>query len=309
MVRAVDLRHLVTFCAVVDRGSFSAAAEDLEISQPAVSFQIRALESLLGQRLLDRRGRRVGLTEAGRVLEGYARRMLALESELERAMADVGERVAGKLLLGSSTGPGEVLLPRLLWAFREEHPDVTVSLVVHDTQGICERVLEGELELGVVGAARPVRGLVFEPFVRDELVVIVPPGHRLARRRRLELAELAREPLIMQQRGSGVRAVLEAAFRERGIRVADLDVTMELGLQQSAKAAVLDGHGITVISRLAVEREVAEGRLVAIALAGPGLSRDFSAVRASGRTPSRLSTAFLEFARARLDGGRRHKKS
>ena len=235
----------MTFCAVVDRGSFSAAADDLEISQPAVSFQIRALESLLGQRLLDRRGRRVALTEAGRVLEGYARRMLALQSELERAMADVGEHIAGKLLLGSSTGPGEVLLPRLLWAFRAEHRDVTVSLVVHDTAGICERVLEGELELGVVGAARPVRGLVFEPFIRDELVVIVPPDHRLARRRRLELAELAGEPLIMQQRGSGVRSVLEAAIRERGMRLADLDVTMELGLQQSAKAAVLDGrhHG------------------------------------------------------------------
>jgi len=184
-----------------------------------------------------------------------------------------------------------------------------VSLVVHDTAGICERVLEGELELGVVGAARPVRGLVFEPFVRDELVVIVPPDHRLARRRRLELAELAGEPLIMQQRGSGVRAVLEAAIRERGMRLADLDVTMELGLQQSAKAAVLDGHGITVISRLAVEREVADGRLVAIALAGPGLTRDFSAVRAAGRTPSRLSSAFLEFARARLDRGSAHKKS
>ena len=296
----MDIRHLLTFCTVVDRGSFSGAAEDLGISQPAVSAQIRSLEERLGQRLLDRNGRRVTLTEAGLVLEVHARRMVALEADLEREMGEVGARIAGRLLVGSSTGPGEVLLPRLLGAFRAEHPDVTVSLVVHDTQTICDRVLDGELELGIVGADRPQRGLEFAPFLRDELVVIVGKGHPLAGRRSIALEELAAEPLLMQQQGSGVRAVLEGALRAAGIRLQDVRVEMELGLQQSVKAAVLDGLGITVISRLAVAAEVADGLLVALPIEGHELARDFSVVRASGRTPTRLTSAFVEFCRAQL---------
>lgn len=296
----MDLRHLLTFRTVVDKGSFSQAAEELEVSQPAVSFQIRALETRLGHRLLDRSGRRVTTTEAGEVLYGHARRMIGLQAELEREMGELGTTVAGTLVLGSSTGPGEVLLPRLLGAFQRAHPDVRVSLVVSDTHTVCERVLDDELEVGVVGAARPQRGLTFEPFVRDELVAIVPPGHHLAGRASVTLEKLACEPILMQQEGSGVRAVLEAAMREAGLRDRDLRVPMELGLQQSVKAAVLDGLGITVISRLAVEREVAEGRLVALTLEGPGLARHFSAVRATGRTPRRLTAAFLHFAREAL---------
>ena len=296
----MDLRHLLTFRTVVDKGSFSQAAEELEISQPAVSFQIRSLEQRLGHRLLDRSGRRVATTEAGEVLLGYARRMLTLEDELEREMGEVGTRIAGKLEIGASTGPGELLLPRLCGAFVRAYPDVRVSLVVQDSQSVCDRVLEHDLELGVVGAARPHRPLVFETFARDELVVIVPPEHPLAARGTITLEELAAQPMIMQQEGSGVRSVVEAAMRAQGLRARDLNVTMELGLQQSVKAAVLDRLGVTVISRLAVEREVAEGALVALEVEGEGLARDFSSVRHGGRTPSRLTTAFVEFARAEL---------
>ena len=226
--------------------------------------------------------------------------MIGLEAELEREMGEIGTRVSGRLVLGSSTGPGELLLPRLLGAFHAAFPDVRVSLMVSDTQTVCERVLDDELELGVVGAARPQRGLVFEPFLRDELVVIVPPGHPLAGQGAVTLEDLVAEPMLLQQEGSGVRSVVESAMREGGLRDRDLHVAMELGLQQSVKAAVLDGFGITVISRLAVEREVAEGSLVALPLEGPGLERHFFSVRHAGRTPKRVTSTFLEFARAEL---------
>lgn len=296
----MDLRQLLTLCTVVDKGSFSHAAEDLGISQPAVSFQIRSLEDRIGQRLLDRSGRRVTLTDAGRVVDAHGRRMLALEDELLREVADLSEHLSGPLVLGSSTGPGELLLPHLLGGFKRENPEVEVSLVVQDTQTVCDRVLDDEIELGVVGAARPHRGLVFEPFVRDELVVICPPDHPLAGRSRIALSDLAAQPLILQQRGSGVRAVLEAAFRAAGIRMRDLDVILEIGLQQSVRVAVLDGLGITVISRLAVERDIAEGRLAAVEVAGAVLARDFSLVRHVGRTPTRVSEGFVAFAREHL---------
>jgi DNA-binding transcriptional LysR family regulator len=299
----MDLRQLHTFRTVVERGSFSGAAEELEISQPAVSFQIRALEDGLGQRLLDRSGRRVSLTEAGEVAYRYAKRMMALETEMAREIGELGDRIAGPLVLGSSTGPGELVLPRLLGRFAAANPLVRVRLVVLDTQTVCERVLDEELELGIVGAARQQRGLVFEPFMRDELVAIVPPGHRLAGRPSVRLEELVSEPMLVQQEGSGVRSVVERALRDAGVRDRDLNVAMELGLQQSVKAAVLDGFGITVISRLAVEREVADGRVVALTLEGPGLAREFWSVRHAGRTPRRSARAFLEFAAADLAGG------
>jgi len=285
---------------VVDKGSFSHAAEELGISQPAVSFQIRALEDRIGQRLLDRSGRRVTLTDAGRVVDAHARRLLALEEEMLRDVAGLSDHLSGPLILGSSTGPGELLLPHLLGGFKRENPEVEVSLVVQDTQTVCDRVLDDEIELGVVGAARPHRGLVFEPFVRDELVVICPPGHALAKKKRITLADLAAQPLILQQRGSGVRAVLESAFRAAGIRMRDLEITLELGLQQSVRVAVLDGLGITVISRLAVDRDLAEGRLVAVEVEGAVLARDFSLVRHAGRTPSRVSEGFVQYAREHL---------
>ena len=296
----MDLRQLLTLRTVVDKGSFSHAAEELGISQPAVSFQIRSLEDRIGERLLDRSGRRVTLTDAGRVVDSHARRMLALEADMLRDVAGIADHLSGPLVLGSSTGPGELLLPHLLGGFKRENPEVEVSLVVQDTQAVCDRVLDDEIELGVVGAARPHRGLVFEPFMRDELVVICPPDHPLADEGEITLAGLAAQPLIIQQRGSGVRAVVEAALRAEGIRPRDLEVILELGLQQSARVAVLDGLGVTVISRLAVERDVAEGRLVALEVSGAGLARDFSMVRHAGRTPSRVSKAFVRYAREHL---------
>lgn len=285
---------------VVEKGSFSQAAEELKISQPAVSFQIRALERKLGHRLLDRSGRRVSLTEPGEVVYRYARRMIGMEAEMERELGDVGTRISGRLVMGSTAGPAELVLPRLLGAFHRTYPEVRVSLVVTDTQSVCDRVLDDELEIGVVGAGRTQRGLEFEAFLRDELVLIVPPGHPLAGHSAVTIEELVAEPMLFQQEGSGVRQALEAAMRESGLRDRDLNVEMELGLQQSVKAAVLDGFGITVISRLAVERELADGLLVAIPFESPGISRDFSIVRHAGRTPRRLASAFLDFARAEL---------
>ncbi len=296
----MDLRYLLTFRAVVDRGSFSAAAEELGISQPAVSAQIRSLEERVGERLLDRHGRGASLTEAGRILDTYARRMIALEEELDRELGETSERVSGQLIIGSSTGPGEVLLPPVLGDFRRRHPDVGVSLIVSDTRSICQQVVDGELELGIVGSDRPQRGLVVTPFISDELIVITPPDHPLARETSIDLATFVKHPVILQQRGSGVRDVLEQAIRAAGLRPSDLTVEMELGLQQSVKAAVMGGYGITVTSRRSVEPELADGRLAGIVVAGSDLRRDFATVRAVGRTPSRVTQAFLEFAAPRL---------
>ena len=296
----MDLRQLRTLAEVVDRGSFSAAAEALGISQPAVSQQIRALESDVGAKLLER-GRRTRLTDRGRVVDRYARRMLALSEEFRREMDDDGE-LTGPLVIGSSTGLGEHLMPLLLGAFRGQHPGVRVSLRIEATANVIDHVLERELELGVVGAVRPHRGLVYEPFLRDRVILAVPPGHRFAGRM-VTLAELVSEPLIVMQPGAGVRSVIDDELRKAGVRPRDLRIAMELGLQESAKAAVEAGYGVSFLSQLAVERELRLGSLAVSSVAGIEPTRDFLTVRASGIALSRTTAAFLAWAKAHVEDG------
>jgi len=296
----MDTRQLAAFCAVVERASFSQAAEQLGVTQPAVSLQIRSLEKRLGLQLLDRSGRRVEPTDAGRRLYRSALRMLAQEEQL---LAELGEEVegelSGRLELGASTGPGGTVIPVTLAEFQQRHPAVQVALTVSDTQRIVEEVARRELELGVVGAARRHRGVVFEPFFRDEVVLAVPRGHRFADRT-ISLAELQKEPLILMQEGAGVRQVIDDELRAVGVRLRDLDVRLELGLQESARSAVLAGYGVTFISRPAVEADVVAGTLAIARVEGIDASREISLVRASGRAETRVAQAFVDFARTRL---------
>src|SRR5207249_2722086 len=177
----MDTRQLAAFCAVVELRSFSLAAERLGVTQPAVSLQVRALEKRLGSQLLDRSGRRVEPTEAGQRLYRGAQRLLLLEQQLLGEIESTGDgEVAGVLSIGASTGPAAIVVPLLLCEFQARHPLVRVALEVHDTQTVVERVADRVLELGIVGAARRHRSVTFEPFMRDEVILACPPGHRFA---------------------------------------------------------------------------------------------------------------------------------
>jgi DNA-binding transcriptional LysR family regulator len=296
----MDTRQLAAFCAVVERRSFSQAAERLGVTQPAVSLQVRALEERLGHRLLDRSGRRVEPTEAGRRLYRNAQRMLSLERQLleEVAGADEG-RLAGTLEIGASTGPGAHLVPLLLCEFRASHPELRISLSIFDTQAVIERVAAREVELGVVGALRRHRSLEFEPLARDEIVLAVPPGHRAAAGS-ISPDELREETLIVMQEGAGVRQVVEEELRKAGLRVRELESRLELGLQESVKSAVAAGFGVAFISRTAIEGELAAGTLACARVSGIEPSRQLYVVRARGREPTRAAEAFLAFARERV---------
>jgi len=296
----MDTRQLAAFCAVVERKSFSQAAERLGVTQPAVSLQVRSLEKRLGRTLLDRSGRRVEPTEAGLALYRGAQRMLALEGQLiEELDAGEGGELRGALEVGASTGPGSTVVPVLLCEFREDNPGVAVSLSISDTQSVVDRVAERELELGVVGAARRHRGVVFEPFFRDEVVLACPPGHRFAGRT-VSLQQLREEPLIVMQEGAGVRQVIEDELRRAGTRLRDLEPRLELGLQESVKSAVAAGHGVTFISRAAIEADLAAGTLSSARVKGLDPVREISLVRSAGRSPTRAAEAFLTFAKKRL---------
>src|SRR6476646_1594844 len=296
----MDTRQLAAFCAVVERKSFSQAAERLGVTQPAVSLQIRSLEQRLGRQLLDRSGRRVEPTEAGRRLYASAQRVLAAEEHLlEELDADDEGAITGTLELGASTGPGGTVVPLLLCEFQEQHPDMGVRLTVSDTQTVVDRVAERELELGIVGAGRRHRGVTFEPFFRDEVVLAVPASHPFAGKT-VTLEQLRGEPLIVMQAGAGVRQVIEDELRKSGTRLRDLDVRLELGLQESVRSAVLAGHGVTFISRLAVESDISAGLIATARVRGLEPVREIFLARASGRSETRAARAFVAFARERV---------
>src|SRR3954469_13950878 len=296
----MDTRQLAAFIAVVERRSFSQAAEQLGVTQPAVSLQIRSLEKRLGLQLVDRPGRRVEPTEAGRRLYRSAQRLLALEEQL---LADLGDEadgeLTGRLEIGASTGPGGTVIPAVLCEFQQRHPGVHVALSVSDTQRVVEQVARRELELGVVGAGRRHPGVVFQPFFRDEVVLAVPRGHRFADRT-VALDELKTEPLVLMQDGAGVRQVIDDELRAAGLRLRDLDVRLELGLQESARSAVVSGYGVTFISRSAIEADLANGSVATARVEGLEPSREISLVRSAGRAETRVGQEFVEFARSRL---------
>ena len=296
----MDTKQLAAFCAVVDRRSFSQAADQLGVTQPAVSLQIRSLEQRLGQQLLDRSGRRVEPTEAGTRLYRGAQRLLAFEEQMLQELGDEAEgELTGRLEIGGSTGPGGTVLPIVLGEFQRLHPEVQVALTVSDTHTVVAQVARRELELGVVGFGVRHRGISFEPLYRDEVVLAVPADHERAGKT-MSLAELKQEPLVLMQEGAGVRQMIDDELRELGVRLRDLNVRLELGLQESARAAVLGGFGATFISRIAIEGDLAAGTLALVRVEGLEPAREIQLARATGRAETRVAQAFVAYARERL---------
>lgn len=297
---AMGTRQLQTFCEVVERRSFSQAAERLGITQPAVTLRVRALEKRLGTQLLDRSGRRVEPTDAGLRLYRGAQRLLQLEEEIVNDLAkQAAGDLAGSFEIGASTGPGGVVIPQLLCGFSALHPELRIALSVFDTHTVIERVADRTLELGVVGAAPRHRGVEYEPFFRDSVVLACPPGHRFEGRA-ISIDELREETVVLMQDGAGVRQMLEDELRGIGVRLRDLDVRLELGLQESVTTAVRSGYGVTFISRSSVERELAAGTLVEAHLADIELEREIFLIRATGRSESAALRAFVDFAKEQL---------
>jgi DNA-binding transcriptional LysR family regulator len=290
--RSVTLRQLRTFKTVADLNSFSLAAQQLGLSQPSVSYQVKELEEAIGMPLLDRLGKGVHLTEAGAVLYSYARRTLDVLEEAGLALEEMRGIKRGKLRVGASTTVGIYLLPAALGAFKKLHPGLVISLEIGTRARVQEQVLRNELDLAVVGPALKDPDLAILPFVSDELVVIAPAGHRLEGRRGLAMKDLEGQPFVMREPASGSRSTFEKAARKAG---AKLDVAMELGSNGAIKHAVESGLGLAAISRYACALELSGGRLVELDVRGFPIRRDWHIVHLRRRRLPASVLAFIEF--------------
>jgi len=294
----VDLRQLEIFAKVAEFGSFSRAAEALYLTQPTVSEHIRTLEDELGVRLLDRLGRGAAVTRAGQLLLSYANRMLALSREARQALDGLQGRMSGDLLVGGSTIPGEYVLPTIIGRFKGKYPDISITLLIGDSQAVIDWVAEGRAELGVVGACPSHRGVEYKELMPDDMVLVVPAAHPWQGRKHITLDELRSEPLLIRERGSGTRAALETALAETGLDLGAFRVVGELGSTQAIKQAVKAGVGVSVLSKRAVEEEGKSGLLWCLRVKDLKVTRSFHLATHKERSRSPLAEAFRVFLEA-----------
>jgi DNA-binding transcriptional LysR family regulator len=261
----INLDQLRIFQAVAQSRSFTRAAETVHLTQPGISKHIKQMEQYFGVPLFDRSGKKVTLTEAGAVLLEATLEIMATIEAAERRIDDLKGLRGGRLRLGSSFPVGVYILPRVLAEFRRCYPAVELALEICLSELVETKLLANELDLGLVSHDARDPRLVARPFMSDELVVIVPPGHRWAKKRHVAPRELAGETFVVAAQGAGTRAVVEERLRAQGIVLPEV---LEFGNLEGAKHAVEAGLGVSVQARSVVQREVAAGSLRAVRLTG-----------------------------------------
>jgi molybdate transport repressor ModE-like protein len=297
----MNLNHLRVFHAVAAAGSLTAAARSLQISQPAVSKQLGELEDVLGAPLVDRLPRGIRLTSAGRVLAEHAARIFGIEQTAEAEIAALLGVRRGQLSVGASTTIGSYLVPRVFGAFQRQHPALRLDLQIGNTAVVHDLVRRNVVELGLTEGFVIDDDLKTAVFEQDDMVAITAPGDPVLARAPLTARELVALPFVMRERGSGTREVIEAALAKKRLVV---EPVMSLGSTEAVKNAVAARLGVAIVSRLALELELAGGSLVAIEVADLRIRRALHLVELHGKSRSPAASRFLELlGRTRSDHG------
>lgn len=272
------------FRAVAHHLNFSRAAEELLLTQPAVTQQIKALEQEFGLPLFDRGGGRITLSAAGRALLPYAEQLKSLTAEAQSAVAETAGEQAGELSLGASQTVAQYLLPSIIARFIKEQPRIHVTARSGNSDQMLDALLAREVHLALIEGPEQRKELHVEPFMEDHMVLVVPTGHEWADRQ-IEVADLVKEPLLTREFGSGSRRVVEQALAEAGVRLKDLRISMELDSTEGLLNAVEAGLGVTFVSRWAVRNQLALETLKLARVRGLKLARRFSLAYPAGPEP------------------------
>jgi DNA-binding transcriptional LysR family regulator len=292
-------RRLQVFYTVAKQLSFTKAAEQLFMTQPAVTFQVKQLEEHFNTRLFERSHGKIALTPAGTMALEYAERILAMSEEMDTRIADLTGTVSGPLLLGASTTIAEFILPHILGEFKALHPEVQAHMMVANSETIVNRVADHTIDVGLIESPSYLPSLQNEVCCDDELVLICAPGHALAGHTTVRAQDIAAVPLVRREPGSGTREFTDNYFRQCGVPPEDLNQFMELGSPEAMKSIVETGIAVAIVSRATIAKELRLGSVVAVPLA-PRLMRTLSVVHPKEKFRSRLLTTFVDFATARM---------
>ncbi len=293
--------RLKVFRTVAEHLNFRRAAEDLFLTQPAVTQQIKALEDEVGLPLFDRAGGRVRLTAVGEILLRYALQLKAIADEAVQAIAEESGEFAGRLSIGASQTIGQYLLPNLMAGFLREHPRVDLTAMSGNTEEVLEALTQHTIDLALIEGPARRRDVVVEPFLEDHMVLVAPTGHEWTEHA-ISLEVLATGALLMREQGSGSRRVVEEALAAAGLRLKDLRVRMTLDSTEGLLSAVEAGLGVTFVSRWAVRNQLTLGTLKVVSVKGLRMPRMFSIVYPAGPAPVGNAGAFRRFVleKARL---------
>ncbi len=287
----MTLEQLRIFVAVAEREHVTQAAHDLHLTQSAVSAAVAALEARYATKLFDRVGRRIALTKAGRRFLVEARAVLARTAEAEAVLGDFAGLKRGSLTLAASQTVGNYWLPPLMHRFRAAHPGITVALTIGNTETVGAMVHEGAAELGFVEGNVDDAALAITPVAKDELVLVAGGKPARAKKRPLTGSELKAMRWVCRERGSGTRALFEAAMSKHGIARRDLDIILELPTNEAVRAAVVDGAGAALLSKLVATQALKAGTLVALNF--PVQPRQFFLLRHKERAATRAAQEFI----------------
>ena len=296
-------RRLQVFATVARLLSFTKAAESLHMTQPAVTFQIRQLEEYFNARLFDRTHNRIALTEAGRVVQSHAERIMTRYTEMNHEVRALTGDVRGPLAVGASTTIGAYFIPGIIGDYRSSFPDVSVRLQIANTNGVIHQVESNEIDVGVVEGPVNNKNLITETIWEDELVAICPVDHALAAHDQTTIEALLEYPFISREEGSGTREVMENYIAEQHQEAANLNTVMEFGGSESIKSAVSAGLGISILSIATMEKELTLKSLRAVPL-NPPIRRPFSIVHPHQKFRLRAMEEFLTFAQSHCQSRR-----
>ncbi|MDR2549965.1 MAG: LysR family transcriptional regulator [Desulfobulbus sp.] len=299
----MDIRKLDAFCRIVELKSFTKAAQAMQLSQPTVSDHIRHLEEELGQKLVDRRGREAEPTPVGRLLYSYASKILRLQQETLQALVQYSGQFVGNLLIGASTIPGTFILPPIISRFRQQYPDIKTIVRISGSRTVAQKVLDGEYDLGLVGAMWNERGLEWQPLFTDTLVLVTYPGGFAHNRQAIPVSGILAEPFVFREQGSGTRKSIGQILENKGYREADLHEAAQFGSNEAVKEAVKAGVGISMLSRRSIAGELERGTLIAIPLDDVSGERPFYLVTRKNKALAPIATAFAEHLRGEADQG------
>ncbi|WP_340013726.1 selenium metabolism-associated LysR family transcriptional regulator [Paenibacillus sp. FSL K6-1318] len=303
----MNFHQLHIFYTVAEKGSFSAAAQALHMTQPAVTMQIQSLEDYFGTKLLHRSTKKIELSEAGRTLLPHAKRSVELVRQTDEAMSAFTQMLQGRLQLGASLTIGEYVLPRMLGPFALQYPDISIVMKVMNTTQIMDDILKHQLNFGLIEAPVHHPDMIVEPVMQDELKLIVPAGHDLAKRSKVNLEDVMNYPFVLREKGSGTRQVMEDQLQKKNIDPQDMNVVMELGSTGAVKSAVEAGVGITMLSPSSVQHELALGLVHIVDIRGLEFKRQFYAIHLKSSLLPLSAVAFLNYLRQQEQSEQEHK--
>ncbi|MGA7875211.1 MAG: selenium metabolism-associated LysR family transcriptional regulator [Desulfoferrobacter sp.] len=295
----MDIHRLEVFCRVVELQSFTKAADAVCLTQPTVSEHVRALEDMLGEKLVDRLGREVLPTPAGKILYQYGRKIIQLRDEAVQALEKYKGNLSGHLLIGASTIPGTYILPTFIGSFKSNHPSIQITVEISSSTEIVERVLRNDLEAGLVGAKWQDRRIVLEEVFSDELILAAFPDHPWAGRKSINVDELSGQAFILREKGSGTRMVMSDALQEHGFDLSKLYVVAEMGSTEAVRQAIKARIGVSILSYHSIAEDLQRKTLVALPIKDVRIFRSFYLVQRKNRQTSPLCTAFLDYLRDR----------